>query len=389
VRDVYIVGVDQAPITRDTSARGRYVAATVVQQALADAGVDKARVDALYVGNMTSGLLAGQQQLGGLIADYAGLPGIDAVTVEAACASGAAAARMAYMTIAGGIYDVVVVCGLERMTHVDRDTVTRALATAADWELEGALGESFMSLNAQLMREYMNRYQVEAADFAPFSINAHQNALTNPNALFHKRIDLAGYLDSRIVIDPIRLFDSSPVCNGSAAFVLASEDVMRQLGPNAPRIQVAGSATATAPLALQRRADVLHLDAVTLSTRKALAQAGAVHRDVSLFELHDAFTIMAVLSLESAGFAEPGAGTRLGKEGRIGLDGDLPLATMGGLKARGHPVGATGVYQIVEAYQQLAEAAGDNQVRNASVALVQNIGGTGATVVSHLLRRTA
>ncbi|HEX5420180.1 MAG TPA: beta-ketoacyl synthase N-terminal-like domain-containing protein [Gammaproteobacteria bacterium] len=388
MREVRIVGVSQAPITRDTSVRGRYLAASVVQAALDNAGVAKERVGALYVGNMTSGILAGQQQLGGLIADYAKLGGIDAVTIEAACASGAAALRMAYLTIAGGMHDVVVVCGLERMTHVDRDTVTRALATASDWELEGARGESFMSLNARLMRRYMNRYGAQPEDFAPFSINAHKNALTNPNALFHKDVDLEGYLRSRIVIDPIRVFDASPVCNGAAALVLAPAEDSQDLGlPGTPPVTIAGSAAATAPLALQRRENMLHLDAVDVSTRKALAQAGAVHKDISLFELHDAYTIMAVLSLESAGFAEPGTGTRFGTEGRIGLEGDLPLSTLGGLKARGHPVGATGVYQIVEAYLQLTGTAGANQVPNARTALVQNIGGTGATVVTHVLRR--
>jgi acetyl-CoA C-acetyltransferase len=385
VREVHIVGVSQAPITRDSTVRGRHLAASVVRNAIADAGIEKDRIDALYVGNMTSGLLAGQQQLGGLIADYAELAGIDAVTVEAACASGAAAARMAYLTIAGGMHDVVVVCGLERMTHVDRDTATRALATAADWELEGSRGESFMSLNAQLMRRYMDRYGATAHDFAPFSINAHRNALANPNALFHKQVDLDGYLASRVVVDPIRVFDASPICNGAAALVLASADTARAL--NRARVAIAASAAATAPLALERRADVLRLDAVEVSTRKALEQARASHRDVSFFELHDAFTIMAVLSLESAGFADPGTGTRLGTEGRIGVDGDLPLSTMGGLKARGHPVGATGVYQFVEAYLQLTGAAGDNQVRAAELGLVQNIGGTGATVVTHALRR--
>jgi acetyl-CoA C-acetyltransferase len=364
------------------------MAASVIDAALAHAGVDRSRVDALYVGNMTSGILADQQQLGGLVADYADLRGVDAVTVEAACASGAAALRMAYMTIAGGMNDLVVVCGLERMTHVDRDTVTRALATASDWELEGARGESFMSLNARLMRAYMDRYGTRPEDFAPFSINAHRNALTNPNAVFHKPVDLEGYLRSRIVIDPIRVFDASPVCNGSAALVLAASDVAKTLGgPRAPRVTIAGSAAATAPLALERREDILALTAVTASTRKALAHAGAQLRDVSFFELHDAYSIMAVLSLESAGFADPGTGTRFAAEGRIGLGGDLPLSTMGGLKARGHPVGATGVYQAAEAFLQLTGAAEENQVKDAETALLQNVGGTGATVVTHVLRR--
>lgn len=387
MKDVYIVGVSQAPITREAGGRGRYLAAKVLGEALADAGIDKERVDALYVGNMTSGLLSGQQQLGGLIADYAGLAGVDAVTMEAACASGAAAARMAYQTIAGGINDVVVVCGLERMTHVDRDTVTRALATAADWELEGSRGESFMSLNAKLMRRYMDRYRVTAEHFAPFSINAHRNALGNANAVFHKPIDLEGYMASRIVTDPVRVFDASPVCNGAAAIVLASGQAARALSGRR-QVRVAASAAATAPLALERRDDALRLDAVEVSTRKALEQAGVKHRDISFFELHDAFTIMAVLSLESAGFADYGTGTRFGIEDRIGINGELPLSTMGGLKARGHPVGATGVYQLVEAYLQLTGAAGDNQVPNAHLGLVQNMGGTGSTVVTHVLQRT-
>jgi acetyl-CoA C-acetyltransferase len=387
VRDVYVVGVSQAPITRDASGRGRYLAAGVVQDALAHAGAEPGAIDALYVGNMTSGLLAGQQQLGGLIADYAGLNGIEAVTLEAACASGAAAARMAYLNIAGGMHDVVVVCGVERMTHVDRDTATRALATAADWELEGARGESFMSLNAQLMRRYMDTYGARAEEFAPFSINAHRNALANANALFRKAVDLEGYMASRIVTDPIRVFDASPICNGAAALVFASANAAASFAAGRARVAIAGSASATAPLALQRREDMLRLDAVEVSTRKALEQARAGHRDVDFLELHDAFTIMTVLSLESAGFADPGTATRLGTENRIGIEGELPLSTMGGLKARGHPVGATGVYQIVEAYLQLTGAAGDNQVPNASLGLVQNIGGTGATVVTHALRR--
>jgi acetyl-CoA C-acetyltransferase len=388
LRDVFIVGASQVPVNKDADVRDRHLGATAVRAALADASVPAARVEALYVGNMMSGMLAQQQQLGGLIADYAGLDGIEAVTIEAACASGGAAARMAYLTVAGGIHEIAVVCGVERMTHVDRDTVTRALATAADWELEGIGGESFLSLNAQLMRAYMQKYGARAEDFAPFAINAHRNALTNSNALLRKPIDRADYLASRIVADPIRLFDASPICNGSAALVLASADAAATLGRR-PSVLVAASAAATAPLALARRADLLHLSAVEASTRQVLEQARITRGDVDLFELHDAYTIVSVLTLESAGFAAPGTGAEVAAEIGMGLDGELPLATFGGLKARGHPVGATGCYQLVESYLQLTDSAGANQVRGAEHALVQNIGGTGATVVSHLLRRVA
>jgi len=388
VRDVYIVGAGQTPVSRENGGLDRYRGTAAVTAALADAGIEAERVGALYVGNMMSGMLANQQQLGGLIADYAGLRGIEALTVEAACASGGAAARIGYLAVAGGAHDVVVVCGLERMTHVDKDTVTRALATAADQELEGAGGESFLSLNAQLMRAYMSRYGARAEDFAPFAVTAHRNAVTNPNALLRKEIDVDGYLASRLVSEPVRLFDASPICDGSAALVLASAEVAATLARPA-RVRIAASAAATAPLALARRSDPLELSAVAASTERALEQANVDRSEIDLFELHDAYTIMSVLTLESAGFAAPGTASRLAAEGRLALDGDLPFATFGGLKARGHPVGATGCYQLVEAYLQLTGAGGANQVRDAELALVQNIGGTGATVVSHVLRRVA
>lgn len=388
MREVYIVGVGQTPVSKDGTVRGRYLGAQAVLAALADADLAVEAAQALYVGNMMSGVLARQQQLGGLVADYAGMEGIEAVTIEAACASGGAAVRTAYATVAGGLHDVAVACGVERMTHVDHDTVTRGLATAADSELEGGGTESFLSLNAKLMRAYMDKYRARAEDFAPFAIVAHRNALTNPNALLHRVIDVHSYLESRTVVEPVRLFDASPICDGAAAVVLAAGDALERLAPG-PRVRIAGSATATASLALARRSDLLHLTAVEASTRQALEQARLAQRDVDFFELHDAYTIMSVLSLEAAGFAPPGAGTKLGAEGRIELTGDLPIATLGGLKARGHPVGASGVYQVVEAYQQLAGRAGPNQLAGPEIGLVQSIGGTGATVVTHVLQRTA
>jgi acetyl-CoA C-acetyltransferase len=377
-------------VNRDANVHGRHIAAAAVCGAVDHSTIDKSSVGALFVGNMTGGVLGRQQQMGGLIADYAGLAGIEAVTIEAACASGAAAVRMAYLTIAGGAHDVAIACGVERMTHADRDTVTRALATASDWELEGSKGESFLSLNAQLMRAYMQKYSARPEDFAPFSINAHHNATTNPNAVFHKEIDLDAYLRARIVVDPLRLYDVSPVCNGAAAVVLVSPDIAAALWRDElGRIAIASSAAATAPVALTRRPDLLHLQAVETATLDVLSRAGITRAEIDLFELHDAYTIMSVLSLESAGFAARGTALQYGREKRIALDGDLPISTFGGLKARGHPVGATGVYQLIEAYLQLNGQAGANQVRDAEVALVQNIGGTAATVVNHILRRIA
>jgi acetyl-CoA C-acetyltransferase len=236
----------------------------------------------------------------------------------------------------------------------------------------------------------MERHGVAAEAFAPFAINAHRNALGNPNALLHKDVDVQRYLDSRMVAAPLRLFDISPICNGAAAIVLASANVARS-AERAHRalVQIVSSAAFTDSPALSRRADPLRLMAVENSTRAALKQAGIGHDSVDFFELHDAYTIMSVLCLESAGFAAPGTGTRLGLEKRIAVDGELPISTMGGLKARGHPVGATGVYQVVEAYSQFAGNAGQNQLREPEHALLQNVGGIASTVVTHVLRRVA
>ena len=221
------------------------------------------------------------------------------------------------------------------MTHVDRQVMTRALATAADWEIESAKGESFLTLSSKLMSAYMSTYDVAAKEFAPFAVTAHGNALGNPNALLHKAIDVDTYMESRTIVDPIRLLDCSPLCNGAAALMLASGDVARKAAQGRPRVRIAGSGAATAPLALSRRPDPLRLDAVARSTRVALEQAGVVQDDVDLFELHDAYTIVTVLSLEASGFAAPGKGVYLATEGRIGRDGALPISTMGGLKAEG------------------------------------------------------
>ena len=390
MRKVYVVGVGQVPVSKQAQVRGRYMAAQAIAAALGEARLEPRQVTMLVVGNMMSGMLAQQQQLGALFADVAGLRGVEAATVEAACGSGAAAARWGFMSVAGGFHDVAVVCGMERMTHAPKETTTASLATAADWELEGCMGESFLSLNAALMSAYMSAWGVGARDFAHFSINAHRNALGNPHALLKKAVDMDAYLASRPVAAPVKLLDAPPICDGAAAIVLATEDVARSAErAGRPVVRVRASAMATDSLALKGRRELLTLDGAALSTARALEQAGVGRDDVDLFELHDAYTVITALSLEAAGFAERGRGVHFGKDGEIAIGGRLPISTMGGLKARGHPVGATGVYQLVESWLQLAGQAAPNQVPDAEVALVQNIGGTGATVVTHILGREA
>jgi acetyl-CoA C-acetyltransferase len=383
MRDVAIIGVGQIEVGEHWDTSLRHLSLGAVQAAMTDAGV--AQADALYVGNMLSGELAGQEHLGALVADFAGLRGIEAVKIEAACGSGAAALRMGYVAVAGGLADVVIVAGVEKMTDVLGQDTTAALTLAADGEYEAFLGLTFVAVNALLMRRYMHEYGYSHQDFAPFAVTAHKNAVNNPYAMFRFPLTKERFASAKMICDPINLLDSSPICDGAAAVILAPADMARSL--SAAPIRIAASTIGTDSLAVHDRRDPMVLDGAVISSRRAYKQAGVEPEDIDLFELHDAFSVMAALSLEGAGFAEKGQGLRLALDGEIGIDGKIPVNTMGGLKARGHPVGATGMYQIVEVVQQLRGLAGENQVKDARLGMAQNIGGSGATVVTHILER--
>jgi acetyl-CoA C-acetyltransferase len=382
MRDVSIIGIGQAKVGEHWDVSLRHLALEALLAALKDAGVDQ--VNMLLVGNMLSGALNSQEHVGALVADFAGLRGIEAFKVEAACGSGAAAARLGYIAVAGGMADVVLVVGVEKMTDRKGDAVTTALAMAADADYEAMHGLSFVSLNALLMRRYMHEFDVPREAFAPFVINAHRNAVNNPNAMFPFPISQEAFQRAAMIADPISLMDSSPICDGAAAIVLCPTDMAQDLS-HAQAVRVLASVSATDTVALHDRRDPLFLEAAALSSHRAYQQAEVQSTDIDLFELHDAFSIMSALSLEACGFAERGQGVRLGLDGEIAIGARLPVCTMGGLKARGHPVGATGVYQLVEATQQLRGEAGANQVANARLAMTQNIGGSGATVITHIL----
>ena len=383
MRDVAIIGVGQTKVGEHWDTSLRHLALEALQAGMADAGVTRA--DVLYVGNMLSGELNGQEHVGALVADFAGLRGIEAFKIEAACASGAAALRMGIVAVAGGLANVAVVVGVEKMTDTLGPDTTAALAMAADGDYEAAQGVSFVAINALLMRRYMHEYGYSHQDFYPFAVNAHCNGMNNPYAMFQFPVTAERFARAKMICDPINLMDSSPICDGAAAVVLAPADAAHVF--SAVPIRVAGSAVGTDALALHDRRDPLVLDGAVLSTRRAYDQAGVGPGEIDLFELHDAFSIMAALSLEAAGFADRGQGLRLALDGEIGIDSRLPVTTMGGLKARGHPVGATGVYQVVEVVQQLRGLAGANQVPDARIGMAQNIGGSGATVITHILER--
>jgi len=385
LRDVSIIGIGQTKVGEHWEKSLRHLAAEAVLAAMQDAGIDRA--EALYVGNMIAGETAGQEHLGPLIADFVGLRGIEALKIEAACGSGAGAVRVGLLAVASGAADIVIACGVEKMTDALGPDVTSALALAADGDYEVIHGVSFVSLNALLMQRYMYEFGVRHEDFAFFTVNAHRNALGNPYAHFHQPITVEQFVKARMIADPINLLDSSPVADGAAAIVLCPTSQARNFTDRP--VHIRASSVATDSVALHDRRDPLVLEAAVISAQKAYTQARVKPDDLDLFEAHDAFTITAALSLEACGFARRGEGVRLAKEGEITLQGRIPISTMGGLKGRGHPVGATGVYQIVEVALQLRGQAGPNQIPNARLGMAQNIGGSGGTVITHILEASS
>ena len=381
MREVAIIGIGQTPVDEHWDKSLKELAGEAILAALSDARRDSA--DALFIGNMLSGMLSKQENLGVLISDWIGLTGKEAEKVEAACGSGAAAFRAGLMAVSSEEVDSALVVGVEKMTESLPIETTEALATAADADYESAQGLSFVAINALVMQLYLHTYGWKHTDFAPFSINAHANALHNPYARLHEAITEKDYVNARMVAEPINLLDASPTGDGAAAVLLVPADSVT--AQDRRIIKIIGSAAATDSIAIHSRKDPLWLSAAEKSARKAYDQAGVRPEDVDFFELHDAFSIMSVLSLEACGFAERGKGPRLGLEGDILISGRIPITTRGGLKARGHPVGATGMYQIVEAVQQLRGEAAPTQVENSRIGLTQNIGGSGATIITHIL----
>lgn len=377
---VSIVGIGMMPVLREHELSLRQLGAAAVHQAMADAGIDHA--DALFVGNMLADELQGQKHLATLIADEVGLRGVEALQVTAATATGAAALRMAYLAVASGQADTAIALGVEKMSS-DRPQVVSSLAKALDAELEVPTGATLLSQNARLMSWYLERYGLTIEAFDGFALNAHANANGNPYALFHDRVVTAEEVDTApIVSAPLRRYDAAPICDGAAAVVLTATRQARAFTEQP--VKMLGASVVTDRFRIQDRADPMFLAACAQSAREAFRRANVHRSDIGFFEVHDAFSIMSCLILEAAGFAARGEGWRWAAEGRIRLDGDLPISTMGGLKARGHPIGASAIYQTCEIVQQLTGRAGANQLADPKIALLQSVGGAGSTVLTHI-----
>jgi acetyl-CoA C-acetyltransferase len=377
MREVGILGVGQVKVAERWETSLRELAYHSIKNALEDA--QTSQVDALYVGNMLAGELSGQEHLGALISDYAGFNGVEAVRVEAAAASGGAALRQGVLSVASGMQDVVIVTGVEQMTDVLPEKVEFGLSLALDSEYELASGISPTALFALLTRRYMHEYSYTAEDMAAFPVNAHRNGVGNEYAMYKREIRIDSVIKSPMIADPIHALECPPVSDGSASVILGVYEK-----DNERCVKITGSAVSTDTIGLDNREDPLQLAAVKKSTEKAYSMASKTPDDIDFYELHDLYPIVCALSLEAAGFAKKGEGALLARDEEIHLEGSIPITTMGGCKARGNPVGACGVYQVAEAVNQLRGEAGKNQL-DARVGMIQCIGGTAATAITHIL----
>ena len=379
MRETAILEIGQIPVADQWDKSLLEIAGDPVLQIFEKTGLHT--VDSVFFGNMLSGAVNNQLHLGSYLGDWLGARHTEGVHIETACSSGASAFRSALFAVASGDVDTAIAVGAEKMTDSPAEEITAELASAADSEYERDMGTSFVAMNAMIMRRYMHEYGWTRDNFAGFSLNAHANAVHNPFARFRSPVSRDAYLKAEMVCDPVSVLDAPPVADGAAAVLVVPLDWVRgQKGI----VRIIGSGAATDTAALHNRKDLLWLSAAERSAKQAYAQAGVTPGDIDLFEAHDAFTIISALSLEACGFAERGKGPQLAEDGEIKLTGRIPISTRGGLKARGHPVGATGLYQIVEAVQQLQGLCGEGQVEGAEIAMTQNIGGLGTNVLTHI-----
>jgi acetyl-CoA C-acetyltransferase len=379
MRDVAVIGVGMTKFGELWSKSIRDIFVEAALKAIRNAGVD--HIDSMYVGSMSGGLFVGQEHLGAVMADYLGMNPIPATRVESACASGGVAFRSAYFEVASGYSDIVLAGGVEKMT--DGADVTDALATAADQEYEVYQGITFPGLYAMIANAHMHQYKTKREQIAAVAVKNHKNGFNNPNAQFRNEITLDQVLNSTLVADPLRLLDCSPVSDGGAAVILCSMDIAKKFKATPVRIKATAQASDT--IALHSRKSLSSLAAVSNAASKAYKIADLRPKDINFAEVHDCFTIAEIVVTEELGFFEKGKGGFAVEKGLTALDGKIPINTSGGLKSKGHPVGATGIAQIIEVYEQLTGQAGKRQIKNAKIGLAQNMGGSGASCVINIL----
>ncbi len=384
MRPVAIVGIGKTPFGafRDRDLRSLGVEAG--RKCLEDAGANPSQVEAFYLGNFAGASFTGQNHLAPYIAGAMGIEGVPATHLEDACASGGSAFFHAYSSVAAGLYDIVLVTGVEKMTSQPTPRVSEILAGAGDLAGEIKAGATFAALFAMIARRHMHQYGTTREQMAAVAVKNHANAFKNPYAHLRKLITLEQALAGKPVAEPLTIYDCSLISDGAASVLLAPLERAPEFATS--RVLVAGIAQTSGPVALDRREDITTFAAVRKAAEKAYRMAGVTAAEIQFAELHDCFTIAEIMAMEDVGFVQPGEGGPYVEQGATTLGGERPVNASGGLKAKGHPVGATGVAQICDVVEQIRGAAGERQVRNHDLGLAQNLGGSGATAVVTILR---
>ncbi len=380
--EIVIAGIGMTPVGEHWATSLRELALEAIEKALHE--VEGLRPQAVFVANMHAPVLSRQANVGPLVADFAGFRGVEAATVEAGGASGGMALRAAYLAVASGEVDAALAVGVEKATDRVGAGVESAAATVLDADYEAEQGVTPAVQAALIMQHYMQETGAPREAFAAFPLLAHQNAVGNPYAMYRKAVKESVYHRVTMVSDPLNLFDAAPLADGAAAVLVARRDALPPQTAQ-PLVKIAGFGVANDTLAWHDRDDLLDFAAVRRSVEAACRRAGCTPAEVDFFELYDAFSVYVPLILEAAGFAPRGEGWKMGQTDALTLDGSLPILTMGGLKARGNPGGATGLYQVAEAVLQLRGQAGDNQIPRARRGLVQSLSGPASLAVTTVL----
>lgn len=383
--DVVVAGIGQIPVGEHYETSLRSMGVQALLKALQDSG--NLKPDALYIGNMLGSMISHQSNLGALITDYANLSGTESFTAEAAGASGAAALRLAYLAIRSGYVNTAAVLGVEKWTDVIGRESDAALSQELDFDYESIPGLSSNGQAGLIMQRYLYEHNLPGDALGGFSVQAHANAVNNPYAVYRKKISLETYAASEMLSDPLRIFDAAPYMDGAAALILTRSDLLPGDFTH-PVVRLAGSSVSIDTLAWHDRQDPLAFSAAKKAVESAALQAGIMPAYMDLLELDDSYSVYAALTLEACGFAEKGTAWQMARDGSFAPGGKLPILTMGGCKARGNPVGAKGVYQAVEAVQQLRGEAGANQVPDARIALSLALGGPASTAIAHVFERS-
>ena len=382
-RDAYVIGVGATPYGKlDTTLRE--AACKAALDAIDQSGIEPGKIDGGFVANAL-GMAERQGHLGPLIMTSLGIPDKPMSSIEAACASGASAFREAYVNVAGGFADCYLAVGVEKVSSIDSITATGYFAYASDYVYEGNCGASFPGLYATIARAHMKRYGTTEEDLARVAVKNHENALHNPKAHLKKKISVEDVLKSTMVSSPLKMFDACPFSDGASAALVATKEVAERLG--VPLVRVAGVGRAGSRAALPDRADLTSLTGTKIAAKQALAQAKLAIDQVDLFELHDCFTIAELVAMEDLGVAEPGKAAAMVRDGVTKVGGETPVNASGGLKAKGHPVAATGLGQVYELHAQIiGKADAPRQVRGAKTGLAHNVGATGGSVAVTILQ---